>query len=156
MHEELELVLGETREKAESISKEGWGPQVEALEGAFMLMPREVGEKVGWWDEDYFFYGEDIQFCYDIKKLGKKIYYAGEVSIMHIGGYSSGMKKKSQNITTANIEIKKMLQKARFDAMKIFYKKNYKGVYPGWLQSLVFRGIDWKRDRTMAGLVVAE
>jgi GT2 family glycosyltransferase len=69
--------------------------EVDAVEGAFMMIPREVGEKVGWWDEDYFFYGEDLQFCYNIKKLGYKIFYVGEVSIMHIGGASSGIKKKN-------------------------------------------------------------
>ena len=40
MYEELELVLGEVREKAESISKEGWGHQVEALEGALGAFQR--------------------------------------------------------------------------------------------------------------------
>ena len=94
--------------------------EVDAIEGAFMMMPRTVGEKVGWWDEDYFFYGEDLQFCYDIQKLGLKIYYVGEVETMHIGGASSGIKKKAANITTANIETKRRLQKARFNAMKIF------------------------------------
>jgi len=37
--------------------------EVDAIEGAFMIMPYQVGKKVGWWDEDYFFYGEDLQFC---------------------------------------------------------------------------------------------
>jgi GT2 family glycosyltransferase len=128
--------------------------EVDAIEGAFMLMPYEIGKKVGWWDEDYFFYGEDLQFCYDIRKLGYKLYYVGEVSIMHIGGATSGIKKKTQNITKANIDTKLMLQRARFKAMKIFYKKNYEKSYPAIVKWIMFAGIDYKEKKTLAGLKV--
>lgn len=117
--------------------------EVDVIEGAFMIMPKQVGEKVGWWDEDYTFNGEDIQFCYDIKRLGYKIYYVGEVGIMHIGGVSGGYKKTAQSITTANIEIKKKVQNWRFDAMRIFYKKNYSHKYPKFVMWAVFKGIDY-------------
>lgn len=115
--------------------------EVDSVEGAFMIMPYDVGKKVGWWDKDYFFYGEDLQFCYNIKKLGYKVYYLGQVNIMHIGGAASGIKKKSAAITTVNIETKKTLQKARFNAMRIFYKKNYKNKYPSIIYSLIQSGI---------------
>jgi GT2 family glycosyltransferase len=128
--------------------------EVDSVEGAFLMVPREVGEKVGWWDEDYFFYGEDIQFCYDIKKLGYKIYYVGEVSIMHIGGASSGIKPKSQNVTTANVEGKRRVQGWRFDAMRMFYKKNYAKTYPAPLQWAIFRAIDFMQKRALSRLKV--
>ena len=121
--------------------------EVDAVEGAFMIVPRKIGEKTGWWDEEYFFYGEDLQFCYDIKKLGKKIYYIGQMSIMHIGGASSGIKKKSQNITTANIDIKRKAQNWRFDAMTIFYKKNYMDHYPKLVTALVLNGIEFLKKK---------
>lgn len=126
--------------------------EVDAIEGAFMLIPRSVGEKVGWWDEDYFFYGEDLQFCYDIKKLGLAIYYLGEVEIMHIGGAISGIKEKTKHLTTANVEAKKKIQRARFEAMRIFYRKNYKNVYPEFLQWMIFKGIAIKEKKVLSGL----
>lgn len=125
---------------------------VDAIEGAFMLVRREVGEKVGWWDEDYFFYGEDIQFCYDINKLGKKIYYIPEVSIMHIGGASSGIKPKAQNVTTANIETKRRVQGWRFDAMRMFFQKNYQNVYPAPVRWVIFKGIELMHKRAILRL----
>jgi GT2 family glycosyltransferase len=114
---------------------------VPAIVGAFMMVRREVGEKIGWWDEDYFFYGEDLQFCYNINALGYKIYYVPQVRILHYGGVSSGIKKQSQNVTTANIDTKRKVQGWRFDAMRIFYKKNYKSSYPPFVHWLVMRGI---------------
>jgi GT2 family glycosyltransferase len=128
--------------------------EVDAIEGAFLMVPKSVGEKIGWWDEDYFFYGEDLQFCYDVRKMGLKIYYVGTVEIMHIGGASSGIKKKTQNLTTANVETKRKLQTARFEAMKIFYRKNYKNIYPAFIQNLVLKAIDMKKEKTLASLKV--
>ncbi len=116
--------------------------EVEAISGAFLFVSREVGEKINWWDEEYFFYGEDIQFCYDIKKLGYKIYYVPDVSILHYGGVSSGIKKQSHHITTADKDHKKIMQAHRFEAMRIFYKKNYNKKYPKFLNWLVYRGIN--------------
>ena len=126
--------------------------EVDAIEGAFMLMPYAVGQKLGWWDEDYFFYGEDLQFCFDIKKLGYKIYYIGEVSIMHIGGASSGIKKDTENLTSASVDAKKKIQVARFDAMKIFYKKNYETKYPFYVFMLIDFGINLLRAKALARL----
>ena len=116
--------------------------EVDAISGAFLLVRREVGDEIGWWDEEYFFYGEDIQFCFNIKKLGYKIYYVPNVSILHYGGVSSGIKKQSHNITTADTRHRKIMQGHRFEAMRIFYRKNYSNQYPKLLNWLVHKGID--------------
>ncbi len=117
--------------------------QVPAIVGAFMLVRREAGEQIGWWDEDYFFYGEDLDFCYTLGEKGWKIYYNPTVSILHYGGVSSGIKKQSQGITTANVERKKLMQRYRFDAMRIFYKKHYMQKYPKLVTWFVMKGIEY-------------
>ncbi len=117
--------------------------EVDAISGAFLFVRREVGEEIGWWDEEYFFYGEDIQFCYNVRKAGYKIYYVPDVSILHYGGVSSGIKKQSHHITTADADQKKKMQGHRFDAMKIFYKKNYSQKYPKLLGWMVHKGISY-------------
>lgn len=115
--------------------------EVDAISGAFLFVRREVGEAVGWWDEEYFFYGEDLQFCYDIRKKGFQIYYVPRVEIMHYAGVSSGIKKQSAKITTADVERKKFMQGHRFNAMRIFFNKNYKKKYPKLVHWLVYKGI---------------
>lgn len=117
--------------------------EVDAISGAFLLVRRAVGEKIGWWDEEYFFYGEDIQFCYNIRKLGYKIYYVPDVSILHYGGVSSGIKKQSHHITTADHEHRKKMQGHRFDAMRIFFRKNYYNKYPKFVNWFVHKGINF-------------
>ena len=49
--------------------------EVDSLVGAFMMVRREGIEQVGLLDEDFFMYGEDIDWCYRIKQAGWKIVY---------------------------------------------------------------------------------
>ncbi len=119
--------------------------EIDVLAGAFMLVRREAGEVVGWWDEDYFFYGEDIDFCYQLKQKGWKIYYVPEVSILHYKGVSGGIKKNSKGISTANQSTKIKASRERFRAMELFYKKHYEEKYPKLITKLVFTGISVKK-----------
>jgi hypothetical protein len=126
--------------------------EIDALAGAFMLVRREAGEQAQWWDEDYFFYGEDIDFCYMLKEYGWKIYFVPQVEILHLKGASSGIKKESQQITKASLETKRWVTNQRFDAMKTFYKKHYIERYPGFLMRIIFSVIDLKKWNTLRKL----
>ena len=120
--------------------------EVEAVAGAFMLVRPEIGEKIGWWDEDYFWYGEDLDFCYEVKKHGGKIFYVPDYSALHYKGASGGIKKSSKEITSANQETKRKATQARFEAMKIFYKKHYIKKYPIIVTSLILLAIKIKEQ----------
>lgn len=115
--------------------------QIEACVGACMLVRRTIGEQVGWLDEDYFWYGEDLDFCYKVHQAGHQIWYMPDVSILHFKGVTSGIKKDSQNITTADKSTRRKAQAARFQAMRIFYNKHYKNKYPTIVTSFVNAGI---------------
>ncbi len=60
------------------------------ITGAFMLFKKEVFDKVGIFDEDYFMYAEETELCYRISKLGWEIWYLPDWSIIHYGGASGG------------------------------------------------------------------
>lgn len=63
--------------------------KVEVLAGAFMFLRSEVLVSAGYLDEDYFMYGEDIDFCYRIMKAGFSTYYIPSASIVHFKGKST-------------------------------------------------------------------
>ena len=44
--------------------------EVDAISGSFMMFPRKIYEKIGGLDEQFFMYGEDLDFCYRIQKAG--------------------------------------------------------------------------------------
>jgi len=118
--------------------------EIDSLGGAFMLVRRQAGEKVGWWDEDYFFYGEDIDFCFRLKEKGWKIYFVPNASILHHKGLSSGIKSHSKHLSHADLETQKAATVARYDAMKIFYRKHYSKKYSRLMGFLVNTFINLK------------
>ncbi len=119
--------------------------EIDALAGSFMIVPRGLGDKLEWWDEDFFFYGEDIDFCYRIKEAGYKIYFVPEFAALHMKGVSSGIKKVSKGITKASKSTKKLATYHRFRAMEIFYDKHYKNKYNPIVTGLVKIGIKLKK-----------
>jgi len=69
--------------------------KVDILSGAFMMIKKEVLEKVGLLDEAFFMYGEDIDLSYRIKKAGYETSYFSQTNIIHYKGEST--KKSSIN-----------------------------------------------------------
>jgi GT2 family glycosyltransferase len=64
---------------------------VKALVGACLLVRREVIEQVGGFDEDYFMYVEEVDWCYRIGQAGWQIYYVPSATIYHYGGQSTAL-----------------------------------------------------------------
>ncbi len=85
---------------------------VDVLSGAFMLMRKNVLDKIGLLDETFFMYGEDIDLSYRITQAGFKNYYFAESSIIHYKGEST--KKSSVNYVIVF-----------YKAMAIFAKKHF-------------------------------
>jgi GT2 family glycosyltransferase len=104
---------------------------VDALSGAFMLIPRTVFEKVHCFDEDYFMYGEDLDLCWNIKHAGYHVVYYPETFTYHYKGQSS---RKTPYISLYNFHA----------AMWIFYKKHYAKASSAVVNGLVYSGI-WGR-----------
>lgn len=128
--------------------------EVDAISGAFFLSRKDILEKVNYFDEDYFMYGEDIDLCYKIKEAGFKIIYYPEVEITHYKGISTGLKRHSQDLTTADLETKLRSINAFYTAMRIFYKKHYEKVHPFFINWLVYLGINIKWMQAKKRLLV--
>ena len=86
--------------------------KVDVLSGAFMLIRKELIEKIGLLDESFFMYGEDIDFSYRITQAGYDNYYYPDTTIIHYKGEST--KKSSVNYVFIF-----------YKAMVIFAKKHF-------------------------------
>jgi len=118
--------------------------EIDAGFGTFMVVRREVVKKIGGWDEDYFFYGEDLDYFYRIKKAGWKIMFYPEAIVRHHKGASSGLRKESKPVSQATREIRIKTARASIRAMELFYKKFYQNKYPALLTRVVIFGIKIK------------
>lgn len=122
--------------------------EIDACAGAFLLIRASVGKQVNWLDEDYFWYGEDLDLCFKVKKAGFTVMFVPQVSITHYKGAASGIKKHSQHLSQIDTETKRKITAARFDVMRIFYKKHYQNKYSHLLKQIVFVGITLKQKLT--------
>jgi O-antigen biosynthesis protein len=112
--------------------------EVDALSGSCMVIRKEAMDQVGLLDEDYFFYGEDLDWCFRIREAGWQIHYVPRTEIIHFKGESS--------------RAEQMHFRYRFyEAMSIFVAKHMQRRYrffPLWLLRL---GIVFYGALSMAG-----
>ena len=86
--------------------------KVAILVGAFMVMQRELYNKIGGFDENCFMYSDDIDLSYRVLQEGKYNYYFHETTVIHYKGEST---------------VKDGTYMKRFqEAMNFFYKKHFK------------------------------
>ena len=106
---------------------------VDAISGSFMLFPKLIVDKIGAFDESFFMYGEDLDFCHRIKQIGYNIIYNPITSIIHYKGESA--------------------KTAPYDMIQLFYiafhkyYKKYSDQYPSWklLHFIVSFGISIRK-----------
>lgn len=99
--------------------------EVDAVSGSFMMLRKEALDRVGFLDEEFFMYGEDLDLCYRIKQDGWKIYYVPYTEIIHFKGESAKTVPTLKSIRDF------------YTAMHIFvdkhYRKRSKKFLPQWL-----------------------
>lgn len=122
------LFLGNNTNYNYSDVSEDESMEVDSVVGAFMLIRREVLDIVGLFDEEFFMYGEDLDYCWRVKKAGYKVWYYPKAICHHYKGESS----------------RKIASKALrwfYGSMWIFYNKHYAKTYPFVLNWIVYLGI---------------
>jgi|SRR3989344_108240 len=62
---------------------------VDWVSGGCMMVKREVFDKIGFFNEDYFMYFEDVEFCFRASHRGFTTMLYPEVSCKHLSGGSS-------------------------------------------------------------------
>lgn len=112
--------------------------EIDSPTGAFYLVRREVIDEVGFLDEDYFIYGEDLDWSYRIKQAGWKIIYYPYVKIVHL--------KKSSGRESGDKKLRREITSYFYETMKTFYKKHYLNKYPRFITTLIFLAIDIKKQ----------
>ena len=66
-------------DKAVGTQQVGW------ISGAFLMVKKEAIDKVGMLDDSFFLYGEEVEWCYRLGKIGNLELY-GNLSVVHLEG----------------------------------------------------------------------
>lgn len=102
--------------------------EVDSVVGAFMMLRREAIRDAGLLDEDFFMYGEDLDWAYRIKQAGWNVWYNADVTVLHYKGAAS-RKRSNKSIL------------AFYDAMRRFHAKHYKTETPAPINWLIELGV---------------
>lgn len=105
--------------------------EVDSVVGACMLVRTSVIREVGLLDEQFFMYGEDLDWAYRIKQYGWRVVYYPTVQILHY--------KRAASTRHALPSIR-----AFYDAMRIFHRKHYAAITSPPLNILIEVGITIK------------
>ena len=60
--------------------------EVDWLQGAFLVVRGRAVREVGGFDPDFFMYGEEMEWCYRLRRAGWKVAYLPEPPVVHLGG----------------------------------------------------------------------
>lgn len=94
--------------------------EVDAVNGAYMLVRKEAMDQAGLFDEGYWLYMEDLDWCYRFRQAGWKIVYDGRVSTLHVKGGTT--KRKRHRGLKHNVAFHR--------SMGRFYRRYYAGKNP--------------------------
>ena len=102
--------------------------EVDSVVGAFLLIKKSLIDRIGFLDESFFMYGEDLDWCWRCKQAGLKVWYYPRTFITHYKGSSS-----------AKTPFKAL--KWFHESMWIFYNKHYSKDHGKVFNYFIFAGI---------------
>lgn len=105
--------------------------EVDAVVGACMLLRTSVIREVGVLDEQFFMYGEDLDWTYRMKSYGWRVVYYPAVHVWHYKGAASTRRAIPS-------------LRAFYEAMRIFHRKHFAATTPAPLNWLIETGITIK------------
>ncbi|HEX21483.1 MAG TPA: glycosyltransferase family 2 protein [Actinobacteria bacterium] len=101
---------------------------VDWVSGAAMFVRREAAQEVNFFDENFFMYVEDLDFCYRLRQKNWQVYFYPQAKAMHHIGKSS-----EQTSNKMIVEFQKSMYR--------FYNKKYQHSWRRFLKPLVVVGL---------------
>ncbi|MDD4996226.1 MAG: glycosyltransferase family 2 protein [Patescibacteria group bacterium] len=101
-----------------------WASGKDWLSGAALFVRKKVFERLGGFDENFFMYFEDRDFCRRAKKIGYGMKILSEIKVIHFGGQS--------------LPDNKTRKRLYYQAQSYYWQKHY-----GWFISLFLGLVRW-------------
>jgi len=108
--------------------------KVDQVTGAAFMFRRTLIDKVGFFDENYFMYVEEADYCCRLRQKGGSVYYYPKASIVHLLGQSTRQDFKKGDWIANPFLIE------RYKSMLYFFKKHYHRIRLQLLKLVIFEG----------------
>lgn len=63
--------------------------EVDVLMGAVFMIRKSILDQIGFLDDDYFIYSEEVDLCLRLQRAGWHLYYVPDSQVIHLGGQST-------------------------------------------------------------------
>ena len=100
--------------------------KVDWISGAAIFTSKKTFNQLGGFDEDYFMYCEDVDFCLRARKAGQRVIYHPSASVIHAIGGSS-----------RQLPFKMILERHR--SIWNYYRKHMR--ISAWMDPLILGGL---------------
>lgn len=100
--------------------------------GASMMVRSEVFARIGLFDEDYFLYFEEVDFCLRALRAGWHCWYVPESRVVHLVGQSTGVTSPKARLSR--------LPRYWFDSRRRYFLKNHGPLYATAVDCVWFAG----------------
>jgi GT2 family glycosyltransferase len=114
--------------------------------GASMLVRTRIFEEAGLFDERYFLYCEETDFCLQARRAGWTCWYVPSSRVVHLGAQSTGLNETASRMPAY-----------WFESRRHYFRKNHGRTYL-WLANLLWIGgySSWKMRRKLQGKPAAD
>jgi len=102
--------------------------EIDCGTGAALLFDGKAFQAVGYFDEDFFMYGDDLDVCFRLKAKGGRVYYVPDAVVIHLKGGTTRQRPRP------------MLREFH-RSMWLFYRKHYAHGWGLALAPAVWAGI---------------
>ena len=72
--------------------------EVDWLFGACLLVRRDAADQVGLFDEEFFMFSEETDWCYRFRQAGWSVWFYPGAEVVHVGGASHGGRLFAENV----------------------------------------------------------
>jgi len=107
--------------------------EVPWVTGACLMIRRDLFEEIGYFDEGFLLYAEDMDLCLRVRKAGKKIIFFPGARIIHHRGWAK------RSIKTLD---------PYFKSHEYYYRKNFRGFNKNML--LFLNKVEWTYEKLFA------
>ena len=112
------------------------------VSGASMIIRKEVMRDIGFLDEGYYTYFDDIDFCFNARKAGWPTWYVPASRVVHLGGRATGVRLSGP----------KRLPPYLFEARRRYFLKNHGIFYAAMADAAMIIGLGlWKLRVILTG-----
>lgn len=95
--------------------------KVEVAQGACLILRKEALDQIGYLDEAYFIYSEEVDLCYRLRKAGWQIFWLPGADVIHYGGQSTQLVSEEMFLNL-------------YQSKVLYFRKNH-----GWLQAFIYK-----------------